>query len=190
MSENTVITWQLNTEHGGRNDQPAVSQTVTMTESDVRMDLCWRMDSLLKTEISFCSNWSTWIAKLLGLTVQQTQNNKLTWSPETTNRAFLSSTAEADKPVVEPSAESAAPAPAPAPSPAPSPEESENKPTNSPAPVGQSAEENIDDDGSISNQTSVESLKETNENNSNSVNRGLITGLDMIIKIKKKSPLL
>lgn len=183
MSENTVITWQLNTEHGGRNDQPAVSQTVTMTESDVRMDLCWRMDSLLKTEISFRSNWSTWIAKLLGLTVQQTQNNKLTWSPETTNRAFLSSTAEADKPVVEPSAESAAPAPAPAPSPAPSPEESENKPTNSPAPVGQSVEENIDDDGSISNQTSVESLKETNENNSNSVNRGLITGLDMIIKI-------
>lgn len=80
----------------------------------------------------------------------------------------LSFTAEADKAVVEPSAESAAPAP----------DSSEDKAkaddveSSPPAPV----KEKTDDEGVVSNKTSVESLKETNENNSNnadfSQNRG------------------
>ncbi|XP_078807926.1 uncharacterized protein LOC144994319 isoform X1 [Oryzias latipes] len=72
---------------------------------------------------------------------------------------------EADKPSVDPSAESAAPAA----------NSSDDKPkedvveNNSPAPVEASAEEKTDDEGLASNKTSVESLKETNENNSNNV---------------------
>lgn len=74
-------------------------------------------------------------------------------------------TAEADKSVVE----SAPPPPAPA----PTPDSSGDKPKeavaehNTPAPVEQSVEEKTDDEGLASNKTSVESLKETNENNSN-----------------------
>lgn len=74
-------------------------------------------------------------------------------------------TAEADKSVVDPSAESAAPPP--------SPDSSEDKPKEdvveqSPAaPVEPRVEEKTDDEGVVSTKTSVESLKETNENNSN-----------------------
>ncbi|KAM6942355.1 uncharacterized protein PEZ65_004231 [Lycodopsis pacificus] len=75
--------------------------------------------------------------------------------------------AEAGKSVVEPSAESAAPVPVPTPG------SSEDKPKEDvveqspPAPVEPSVEEKTDDESAISNKTSVESLKETNENNSN-----------------------
>ncbi|XP_032398803.1 cell wall protein RTB1 isoform X2 [Etheostoma spectabile] len=68
--------------------------------------------------------------------------------------------AEADKSVVDASAESAAPAP--------SPNSKEDVVEQSPpAPVEPSVEEKTDDEGVVSNKTSVESLKETNENNSN-----------------------
>ncbi|XP_037620025.1 major latex allergen Hev b 5 [Sebastes umbrosus] len=74
--------------------------------------------------------------------------------------------AEAVKSAADPSAESAAPAP--------SPDKSEDKPKEDvvaepspPAPVEPSVEEKTDDEGVVSNKTSVESLKETNENNSN-----------------------
>lgn len=78
-------------------------------------------------------------------------------------------TAEVDKSVVEPSAESAPPAPAPS----PTPDSSGDKPKEAvaeqspPAPVEQSVEKKTDDKDPVSNKTSVESLKETNENNSN-----------------------
>ncbi|XP_031718833.1 eukaryotic translation initiation factor 4 gamma [Anarrhichthys ocellatus] len=73
--------------------------------------------------------------------------------------------AEAGKSVVDPSAESAAPVP--------TPDSSEDKPKEDvveqspPAPVEPSVEEKTDDEGAVSNKTSVESLKGTNENNSN-----------------------
>lgn len=79
---------------------------------------------------------------------------------------FLSFTAEADGSVAEASAESAA-------APAPSPDSTEDEPNEDvveqspPAPVQPSGEEKTDDEGADSNKTSVESLKETNENNSN-----------------------
>ncbi|XP_056264710.1 uncharacterized protein LOC130189796 [Pseudoliparis swirei] len=69
--------------------------------------------------------------------------------------------AEADKSVVESAA------------PAPTPDSSEDKPKehvveqSPPKPVEPSVEEKADDDGVVSNETSVESLKEANENNSN-----------------------
>ncbi|RVE76135.1 hypothetical protein OJAV_G00005380 [Oryzias javanicus] len=72
---------------------------------------------------------------------------------------------EADKPAVDPSAESAAPAAS----------SSDDKPKedvvekSSPEPVEATAEEKTDDEGVASNKTSVESLKETNENSSNNV---------------------
>ncbi|XP_008300899.1 cell wall protein DAN4 [Stegastes partitus] len=75
--------------------------------------------------------------------------------------------AEADKSVVDPSAESVAPAP--------SADSAEDKPKadvveQSPAaPAEPSVEEKTDDEGAVSGKTSVESLKETNENNSNNV---------------------
>lgn len=87
---------------------------------------------------------------------------------------MLPITAEAS--VVESSAESAPPAPAPAP------DSSGDKPKEAvveqspPAPVEQSVEVKTDDEGLVSNKTSVESLKETNENNSNNADltaRGL-----------------
>lgn len=86
----------------------------------------------------------------------------------------LSFTAEADKPVVDPSAESAAPAP--------SPDSSEDKPKEDvveqspPAPVQPSTEEKTDDEGAVSNKTSVESLKEANGNNSNNADLSLKRG--------------
>lgn len=73
-------------------------------------------------------------------------------------------TAETDK-TLDPIAESAAPAPLP--------DSSEDKPKadameQSPAaPVELSVEEKADDEDVVSNKTSVETLKETNENNSN-----------------------
>lgn len=82
---------------------------------------------------------------------------------------LLSFTAEADKSVVDPSAESAAPAPPP--------DGAEDKPEEDaveqspPAPVEPSAEEKTDDEGVVSSKTSVESLKEANENNSNNADR-------------------
>ncbi|XP_031132788.1 translation initiation factor IF-2 isoform X2 [Sander lucioperca] len=65
--------------------------------------------------------------------------------------------AEADKSVVDASAESAAPD-------KPKEDVVEQSP---PAPVEPSVEEKTDDEGVVSNKTSAESLKETNENNSN-----------------------
>ncbi|KAM3623845.1 uncharacterized protein V6R79_016199 [Siganus canaliculatus] len=85
--------------------------------------------------------------------------------PEKPSEVEEEPTAEADKSAVEPSAEPAAPAP--------SPESSEDEPKEDvaeqspPAPVEPSVEEKTDDEGVNSNQTSVESLKEANENNSN-----------------------
>ncbi|XP_078118723.1 uncharacterized protein LOC144525613 [Sander vitreus] len=67
----------------------------------------------------------------------------------------VSQNAEADKSVVDASAESAAPD---------KPKVVEQSP---PAPVEPSVEQKTDDEGVVSNKTSVESLKETNENNSN-----------------------
>ncbi|XP_023259997.1 cell wall protein DAN4-like [Seriola lalandi dorsalis] len=86
---------------------------------------------------------------------------------------------EADKSVVDPTAaESAAPAPSPDVS------GSEDKPKEDvveqspPAPVQPSMEEKTDDEGAVSNKTSVESLKETNDNNSNNANFIQITALE------------
>lgn len=83
---------------------------------------------------------------------------------------LLSFTAETDKSVADPSTESATPAPAPAP------DSSEDKPkadvAEPPAPVESTVEVKTDDEAAVSNKTSVESLKETNENNSN--NAGFI----------------
>nr|XP_046271657.1 uncharacterized protein si:dkey-27h10.2 [Scatophagus argus] len=72
--------------------------------------------------------------------------------------------AEAEKLLVEASAESAAPVPPP--------DSSEDQPKEdvveqSPPAPEPSVEEKTDDEGVVSNKTSVESLKETNENNSN-----------------------
>ncbi|XP_031132789.1 protein let-653 isoform X3 [Sander lucioperca] len=69
----------------------------------------------------------------------------------------VSQNAEADKSVVDASAESAAPD-------KPKEDVVEQSP---PAPVEPSVEEKTDDEGVVSNKTSAESLKETNENNSN-----------------------
>ncbi|XP_045902227.1 uncharacterized protein si:dkey-27h10.2 isoform X3 [Micropterus dolomieu] len=72
---------------------------------------------------------------------------------------------EADKSVVDPSAESAAPAPSPdSPEDKPKEDAAEQSP---PAPVKPSVEEKTDDEGVVSTKTSIESLKEINENNSN-----------------------
>lgn len=81
-------------------------------------------------------------------------------------------TAEVGEPAAEPSPASAAAAS----------DSSEDKPKedavedSSPAPVKASAEEKTDDEGAVSNKTSVESLKENNENNSNNVDSGQRTG--------------
>ncbi|XP_034544863.1 AAC-rich mRNA clone AAC11 protein [Notolabrus celidotus] len=80
----------------------------------------------------------------------------------------------ADKSVVEPSAESAAPAP--------SPDSSGDKPKEEPSPpalVEPSGDEKTDDEGAASNKTSVESLKEPNENNSNNADLSQTTDLMM-----------
>lgn len=83
--------------------------------------------------------------------------------------------AEADKSVVDPSAESAAPAPPP--------DGAEDKPKEDvveqapPAPVEPTVEEKTDDEGVVSSKTSVESLKEANENNSNNADFRLQTDL-------------
>ncbi|XP_024658425.2 uncharacterized protein si:dkey-27h10.2 [Maylandia zebra] len=84
--------------------------------------------------------------------------------------------AETDKSVADPSTESATPAPAPAP------DSSEDKPkadvAEPPAPVESTVEVKTDDEAAVSNKTSVESLKETNENNSN--NAGFIQTRNLI----------
>ncbi|XP_070846784.1 uncharacterized protein [Chaetodon trifascialis] len=83
--------------------------------------------------------------------------------------------AEADKSVVDPSAESAAPAPPP--------DSAEDKAKEDvveqapPAPVEPAVEEKTDDEGVVSSKTSVESLKEANENNSNNADFRLQTDL-------------
>ena len=97
---------------------------------------------------------------------------------------LLSFTVEADKAAADTSTEPAAPASAPAPAPAPAPatDSSEDKPKEDvveqspPAPVEPSVEEKTDDEGMVSNKTSVESLKETNENNSNNAAFGQTRG--------------
>lgn len=78
---------------------------------------------------------------------------------------LLSFTGEAEESHVGPGAESAAPAATPE-SPADEPKAAavEQSP---PAPVEPSVDEKTDEEGDVSNKTSVESLKETNENNSN-----------------------
>lgn len=89
--------------------------------------------------------------------------------PETKPEVQEEQKAEPDKSVDDPSAESAAPAP--------TPDSSEDKPKEDaveqspPAPAEPSVEEKTDDEGGVSNKTSVESLKETNENNSNNINQ-------------------
>ncbi|CAI5680690.1 unnamed protein product [Oreochromis niloticus] len=84
--------------------------------------------------------------------------------------------AETDKSVADPSTASATPAPAPAP------DSSEDKPkadvAGPPAPVESTVEVKTDDEATVSNKTSVESLKETNENNSN--NAGFIQTRNLI----------
>ncbi|XP_060939477.1 uncharacterized protein si:dkey-27h10.2 [Limanda limanda] len=85
--------------------------------------------------------------------------------------------AEADKPVVDPGAESAAAAPSPHVS-EDKPKEEVAEPSPSPAPVQPSAEEKTDDEGVDSNKTSVESLSERNENNSNSADFTQTTEVD------------
>ena len=81
---------------------------------------------------------------------------------------LFSLTDEAEKSAADPGPETAVPAP----------ESSEDKPKEdaieqSPAASAkQSVEEKTDDEGPISNKTSVESLKETNENNSNNADFG------------------
>lgn len=78
---------------------------------------------------------------------------------------LLSFTAEADKSVDDPGETAAL---------VPPPGSAEDKPKEEaveqspPPPVELSVEEKTDDEGVVSNKTSVESLKETNENNSNS----------------------
>ncbi|XP_018546466.1 uncharacterized protein si:dkey-27h10.2 isoform X2 [Lates calcarifer] len=96
--------------------------------------------------------------------------------PEAKPEVQEEQTTEADKPVVDPSAESAAPAP--------SPDSSEDKPKEDvveqspPAPVQPSTEEKTDDEGAVSNKTSVESLKEANGNNSNNADLSLKRDLE------------
>lgn len=102
---------------------------------------------------------------------------------------LLSFTAETDKSVADPSTASATPAPAPAP------DSSEDKPkadvAGPPAPVESTVEVKTDDEATVSNKTSVESLKETNENNSN--NAGFIQTrswyLDHLFPLNIPSPL-
>ncbi|KAM9362578.1 uncharacterized protein ABDE67_008074 [Symphorus nematophorus] len=74
--------------------------------------------------------------------------------------------AEAEKSSDDPSAESAALAPS-RESTEDKPKEDVAEPSPPPAPVEPSVGEKTDDEGAVSNKTSVESLKETNENNSN-----------------------
>lgn len=89
--------------------------------------------------------------------------------PETTPEAKKEQKAEAEKTPANPNAESAAPAA--------TPDSAEDKPKEDVAEPSSSAatettvEEKTDDEGVVSKETSVESLKETNVNNSNS--RGL-----------------
>lgn len=78
---------------------------------------------------------------------------------------LLSSTAEAEKPPGNPDAESAAPAAAPDSfGDKPKEDDVEQSP---PAAAEPTVEEKTDDEGAVSNKTSVESLKEINANNSN-----------------------
>ncbi len=95
------------------------------------------------------------------------KQGQCSWKPLKKQCGVLSSsfTAEADKSAVDASAESAAPEPTPD-SPDDKPKEDVVEPSP-PAPVEPSAEEKTDDEGIVSTKTSVESLKETNENNSN-----------------------
>jgi len=96
---------------------------------------------------------------------------------------LLSFTAEADKSVVESAA------------PAPTPDSSEDKPKehvveqSPPKPVEPSVEEKADDDGVVSNETSVESLKEANENNSNNADFSQTRGwyLTCVVVIPRSS---
>ncbi|KAI4832333.1 hypothetical protein KUCAC02_015305 [Chaenocephalus aceratus] len=85
--------------------------------------------------------------------------------PEAKPEVQEEQTAEADKSVDEPGETAAL---------VPPPDSAEDKPKEEaveqspPPPVELSVEEKTDDEGVVSNETSVESLKETNENNSNS----------------------
>ncbi|XP_062242927.1 mucin-2 [Platichthys flesus] len=97
--------------------------------------------------------------------------------PEGQEEENKSVAAEADKSVVDPGAESAAAAPSPHDS-EDKPKEDVAEPSPTPAPVQPSAEEKTDDEGTVSNKTSVESLRETNENNSNSADFRQPTELD------------
>nr|XP_020484254.1 cell wall protein RTB1-like [Labrus bergylta] len=99
-------------------------------------------------------------------TFESVESTKEPQEPETKPEAQEEQKVDPDKSVVEPAAESAAPAPAPD-SPEDKPKE-EGVETTPPAPVEPSVDEKTDDEGVVSNKTSVESLKETNENNSNS----------------------
>ncbi|KAM4585277.1 uncharacterized protein PAE49_004566 [Odontesthes bonariensis] len=101
-------------------------------------------------------------------TFESTDSAKEPQEPESEPEAQEEQKIEADKPAADTSTEPAAPAP----------DSSEDKPKedvveqNPPAPVEPSLEEKTDDEGMVSNKTSVESLKETNENNSNNADFG------------------
>ncbi|CAN9510274.1 unnamed protein product [Ophioblennius macclurei] len=86
--------------------------------------------------------------------------------PEEKAEAQEEQKAESDKSVEDPPAESAAPLPD-ATQDEPK-EDAAEKQEDPPAPVETNKEEKTDDEGAVSSKTSVESLKETNENNSNS----------------------
>lgn len=95
---------------------------------------------------------------------------------ETNPEAQEEQKGDADKSVAEPSADSAAPAPS-SDSSVDKSKEDVDEPSP-PAPVELSLDEKTDDEGAVSNKTSVESLKETNENNSN--NADLIQMTDLM----------
>ncbi|XP_015258987.1 PREDICTED: spore germination protein 270-11-like [Cyprinodon variegatus] len=112
----------------------------------------------------------------------ETQAAKEPQEPEVATETHAEKKEEAAPSAAAPSSEPAAPPEAPAAAvpdntpEAPPPDSSEEKPKvddakqSPPAPVDPSADEKTDDEGVASNKTSVESLKETNENNSNSRN--------------------
>ncbi|XP_053275202.1 uncharacterized protein si:dkey-27h10.2 [Pleuronectes platessa] len=97
--------------------------------------------------------------------------------PQAPEGQSKSEAAEADKSVVDPGGESAAAASSPHDS-EDKPKEDVAEPSPTPAPVQPSAEEKTDDEGTVSNKTSVESLRETNENNSNGADFRQTTELD------------
>lgn len=109
--------------------------------------------------------------------------------PEEKPEAQEEQKAESDKSVVDPPAESAAPLPDGKPDePKAGVAEQQESP---PDPVETNIEDKTDDESTVSNKTSVESLKETNENNSNSAEFSLRRDLkmrDIVWEVPLKCP--